>query len=233
MLDSARPGSLAVAMAMALLAAVTAAATPGRGVTDSAVPLSQQDLGVSMLALVDNARFAIARRDVVAAVNDVSEAQSLARNLPIQPSKLIPPKEANGVTDFDALVQLNSSRAELGKLRFKSADADLRRIQKGIPRAAVPRTLPLLSAAASLDLARTAAINGRTGDLKTQLMTARHFLRQYAGSQHPAARRLAAQIGKLLAQRRRSAVLPYRLSDWASQVCGWAGSERWGAGPSQ
>ncbi len=83
------------------------------------------------------------------------------------------------MTDFDALVQLNSSRAELGKLRFKSADADLRAIQNGIPRAAIPPTLSLLSAAASLDLARTAAINGRTRDLETQLMTARQALRRY------------------------------------------------------
>jgi transposase len=90
----------------------------------------------------------------------------------------------------------------------------------------------LLSAAASLDAARDAVITGRPADLLTQLLTAQHALNGYAASEHfPAARALAVKVGQLLPQAHQPPqMLRYQLADWASQICGWVGSERWGAG---
>jgi hypothetical protein len=150
----------------------------------NAVPLSQLDLGASLLAAVDNARFAISRRDPVAAANDINEALSFARRLPERPSKLllsepraIDRHRSSGVgptpipyahlTDFGALVKLTSSQAELGNGNLEGADAELRAIRNGIPQSLIPTDLPLLRAAASLELARSAASQGRTSDLNT------------------------------------------------------------------
>jgi hypothetical protein len=215
-----------------------------------AVPLSQLDLGASMLAAVDNARFAIRKGDPVAAANDLNQALSYARRLPDRPSRLlrsepramdrnqssrpgakpIPPAQ---LTDFGALVKLASSRAELDEGKLDDADAQLRAIQDGIPQSEIPSDLPLLRAAGSLDSAHSAAKEGRTSDLKTQLLCAELALSVYTGPAHLAeAHDLAATIGQTLDQSGpRAPILEYRVNVWLGNVVGLAGGGRWDAAP--
>jgi hypothetical protein len=218
-----------------------AASIPSGGL----IPLSQLDVGASLLAEEENARFAISMRDAVAAANDVAQAVSFATQLSDHPSKLIPAEPSNGgrkriagpsdaasqhspLTDFAALVDLTSAQSQL-PAHLQAADTYLRTIQSRIPTGLVPKDLPLLRAAASLDLARVGAFQGRTPDLKTQLLTAQLALKSYVGPAHLAeARALAATIDKDLASPQAlNAMLPHRLSSWLSQVVQWAGTDRW------
>lgn len=196
----------------------------------SALPLSQRDFGASILALVDNARFAISRHDAVAAQNDMRQAQVFARQLPDRPTgqSLI---AKSPITDFGLAVKLESAQADLGTLNFAKADADLKALQKGIPRSAIPKDLSLLSAAASLDYAHNAVATGRTTELLTQLLNAQRALDRYAASTHSeAARELSARVQRLATHISPPPDgLANQLSEWADQVCRWAGSERWGA----
>jgi hypothetical protein len=207
------------------------------------IPLSQVDLGASVLAAVDNARVAIEMRDRVAAYNDVDEAVAFARQLVNRPSRLllsepiaIEPGTSSSplaaahvrITGFDVLVKLASARAEL-ESNLQAADADLHDIQRGIPEQLIPTDLQLLKAAASLSLSRSAVTQGRTPELTTQLVTAQLALNAYAGPGHIAeAKALAATIGQTL---RRTATLdttpPNQMSIWLGIVVGWAGSESW------
>jgi hypothetical protein len=198
-----------------------------------------------LLAEVDNARFAIALRDPVAATNDVMQALSFAEQLSTRPSKLIrtgptsigdrQSAAAGGtgsypapLTDFGVVVTLNSVQAELAG-NLQAADADLHSIQSRIPQALIPANLALLRAAASLELARTDASVGENSDLKTQLLCAQSALSSYRGPAHVAeASALAATIGQSLAQQQTlDTMLPYRLNPWLSKVVGWAHSESW------
>lgn len=110
------------------------------------VPLSQIDLGATLLAEVENARVALDAGDPVAASNDVAQALSFAMQLPNQPSNLIrsgPMSNDAPVTAFGVEVELSSAQAQLpGDL--KAADAHLRNIQDGIPQGSIPADLALL-----------------------------------------------------------------------------------------
>jgi hypothetical protein len=204
------------------------------------------DLGASLLAAVDNARLALVLRDPIAASNDVGQALSFARQLPNRPSNLIRSEPtsidhdrtsgAKGtdiyhdpLTAFRALAELTSAQAELDNSNLEAADADLHDIQDGIRQGLIPNDLPLLRAAASLDLARSAASEGRTSDFKTQLLSAQFALRTYAGPGHVAeAKALAATIGQSLAQARTlDMILPDQLSLWLGKVVEWDGTDRW------
>jgi hypothetical protein len=211
-------------------------------------PLSQVDLGASILAEVGNARFAVSLRDPIAAGNDVDQAVSLARQLPDRPSNLLPsepapiePDRPSGVsgtgisyarlTVFGAMVKLTSAQAELDGSNLEEADADLAAIQNGIPKELIPNDLPLLRAAASLDLARSAASEGRTSDLRTQLLSAQLALSTYAGPSKVAeAKALAAIIGQSLKQAGAlNTMQPYQLSLWLGRVVTLSGAARWSA----
>ena len=209
------------------------------------VPLSQMDVGAAVLAEEENARFAISMRDAVAAANDIAQAVSFATQLSDHPSKLIPLEPSNGgrkriagpsdalsqhspLTDFAALVELTSAQSQL-PAHLRAADTYLRMIQSRVPAKLVSKDLPLLRAAASLDLARIDAFQGRTQDLKTQLLTAQFALRSYVGPAHlAAARALAVTIDEDLASSQvLNAMPPSRVSAWLSQVVQWAGAVRW------
>ena len=213
----------------------------------AAVALSQVDLGASLLAEVDNARFAIELRDLVAAANDVGHALAFARQLPDRSSKLLlsepltiepaHPSSVSGaavlharLTAFAALVKLGSAQAEL-ESNLEAADADLHAIQMGIPEGLIPSDLPLLRAAASLDAARSAVAEGRIPQLRTQLLTAQLALSVYAGPGHVAeAKEMAATIGKRLTQANNLGTIPSdQASLWLGKVVEWAGSDRWSA----
>lgn len=215
-------------------------------------PLSQVDLGASLLAEVDNARMAIELRDRVAAYNDVGQALAFARQLTNRPSKLLLSEPPTGeprsplsvrrtavspsrMTVFGAMVKLGSAQAELDS-NLEAADADLHAIQTGIPPQLIPSNLQLLRAAASLDVARNAVSEGRNPEVRTQLLAAQLALNTYTGPGHVAdAKELAAVIGQTLG---RESVLgtisPYRISMWLGRVAAWTGSEPWvaaAAGP--
>jgi hypothetical protein len=203
-------------------------------------------VGDSLLAEVDNARLAIELRDRVAAANDVGQALAFARQLTNQSSKLLlsepliiePGKSSVSgtaviharMTAFGALVKLGSAQAELDS-NLEAADADLHAIQWGIPGQLIPRNLPLLRAAASLDMARSAVSMGRTLALRTQLLTAQLALSAYAEPGHLAeAKALAADIGHTLSQASTLGTLPpNQVSLWLGKVVEWEGSDRWSA----
>lgn len=210
-------------------------------------PLSEVDLGASVLAEVDNARLAIAQHDLISAGNDVHRALLFARQLVDRPSTLFPSEtvttgapwtagvSATGtpharLTAFGVQVKLATAQAELNG-GLDQADADLRDIQQDIPKQMIPSNLLLLRAAASLDLARTAAFNGRISDLRTQLLDARVALNAYAEADHMAqARRLAAVIDQSIQRAATlNTLLPAQISLWLSEVVAWAGSDRWSA----
>jgi hypothetical protein len=199
-----------------------------------------------LLAEVENARLAIAVRDPDAASNDVAQALSFANQLPDRPSKLMRSERASSdrdrtsepnatrlshapLTDFGAQVELNSAQVELtGNL--EAADAHLRNIQNRIPQGLIPRDLPLLRAAASLELARFDASAGQTASLRTQLLSAQSALRSYTGPGHVAeAKALAATIDQALSKRTLDTMLTYQPSSWLTQVVEWAGTDRWSA----
>jgi hypothetical protein len=200
-----------------------------------------------MLAEVVNARFAIGQHDAVAVTNDVAEALSFANQLPDHPSRIIRSEPMGGgrqrisgpedaasqhqpLTDFAALVGLTSAQAELpGNLAV--ADGQLRAIENRIRAGPVPGDLPLLRAAASLDLARIDATEGRTADLKTQLVTAQLALNSWVAPDHSAeAKALAATIAQTVGQTKAlNTMLPYQPGAWLSQVVHWAGTDRWNA----
>lgn len=198
------------------------------------VPLSRVDLGDSLLAEVNNARYAIVLRDPISAANDVRQALNLARELPDHPSHLIrsEPTGALGhepLTVFRALAKLTSAQAELDNSNLKAADADLRDIQDAIPPGLIPNDLLLLRAAASLDLAMSAASEVRITDLKTQLLSAQLALETYPDAAHAAeARALAATIRQRLTNANsRDTLLPAQVSLWLGTVVEWGGADRW------
>lgn len=198
------------------------------------VPLSQVDLGASVLAEVENARFAIAARAPVAAANDLTAAMTFALELSYKPSKIMGAESPSGphpvhvpLTDFGARADLTSAQAELPG-NFAAADAQLRHLQNRIPQALIPRDLPLLCAAASLDLARFDASVGQLADLKTQLLSARSALGRYTGPGHVAdAKALAATIDQASSPRAVSMMMPSEPGAWLTQVVEWAGTDRW------
>lgn len=209
------------------------------------LPLSQVDLGASVLAEVENARLAIIAKDLVAASNDIAAAKSFAAQLPYRPSKLILPDPARAgrnrssapggiyrfhapLTDFETFVELVSAQADLLG-NSEAADSHLRNIQMGIRQDLVPHTLLLLRAAANLDRARVDALKGQTLDLRTQLRGAQTALSSYSGPAHVTeAKALAATIDQALSQARTiNTMLPYRPGAWLTEVVQWAGAERW------
>lgn len=224
--------------------AVTPPASAAR--TVSPLPLSQADLGVSLLAEVANARFALSLGDVVAAGNDISAARAFAAQLPNRPSKLIlPDPRGEGralfdpaaaaakhepLTDFQAVVTLDSARTQLPD-HVAQADSFLRALQSRVPQGLIPPDLPLLRVAAALDQARAAATEGRSSNLKTQLLCASALLKGYPGNAHRAGiTALAADIDQTLANPRTLQTMSgYRVDSWAGQVAGWLGSDRWNA----
>jgi hypothetical protein len=133
------------------------------------------------------------------------------------------------LTDFRAQVELTSAQVELtGNL--EAADAHLRNIENGIPQGLIPRDLPLLRAAASLELARFDASAGQTANLRTQLLSAQNALRSYAGpADVEEAKALAATIEQALKKRTLNTMLTYEPSSWLTQVVEWTGTDRWSA----
>ena len=245
-----------VALMLAVATVLVSGCHPSPSTSTAALPLpeptgpvalSQVDLGASILAGVENALQAISLHDRIAAANDVGQALAFATQLPDQPSRLLPaepitpapapPSDAAGIPDarpqarmtaFGAQVRLTSASAEIGSGNLQAAAADLHAIENGVPARLLPADLPLLRAAASLDLARDAAASGRTPELRTQLRCARLALDADAGGQVAAARALAVSIARTLGQPQRLAtILPYQLSLWVGQVAEWAGSDRW------
>ena len=191
---------------------------------------------------------AIELRDPVAAANDVGQALAFARQLPNWISKLLlseppiiepaNPSSVSGaavshtrMTAFDSQVKLVSAQAELDNNNLQAADADLNAIHTGIPEQLIPSDLPLLSAAASLEKARTAVPEGRILELRTQLLTAQLALSAYAGPRHVAeSKAMAAAIAQTLRQGSTlGTIRPYQINLWLGKIVAWAGSDRWSA----
>jgi hypothetical protein len=210
------------------------------------VPLSQIDLGATLLAEVANARVAIALRDPVAASNDVAQALSFAMQLPDRPSNLIRAVPISNdrdrtsgpramrhyeppLTVFAVQVELGSVQAQLpGNLN--AADTQLRDIQNGIPQGSIPADLALLKAAASLDLAQIAAAEGRRRNLRTQLLSAQIALGTFSGPRHTGeAIALQATIDQSLRTGTVNTMLSYQPSSWLSKVLEWDGAYSWNA----
>jgi hypothetical protein len=190
-------------------------------------------MGSSMLAEVDNARVAIHLKDGVAASNDVAQAQYFARRLPDRPSKLLLSEHPPAMTGSGALVQLGSAQGSLSTGNLEAADSDLRAIQTAISDRS---DQPLLRAAASLDIARSAASEGRAPEITTQLLTAQMALNANAEPGSAAgAKALAEAIGKALNQASVSSgvILPNQVSLWLGQVVEWAGGARGDDAPSE
>lgn len=209
-------------------------------------PLSQMDLGATLLAEVENARVAIVEGDPVAASNDLTQAWSFAVQLPDRPSKWIfsgplfeernrishphdMPRFDPPLTVFGVQVELSSAQAELSS-NLEAADAHLRSIEDGIPQGSIRSDLALLRAAASLDLARIAASEGRRRDLRTQLRSAESALRAYSGAGHiEEADALQATIDQSIHTGTVDSMLSYQPSAWLFTVLKWDGAYSWNA----
>jgi hypothetical protein len=199
-----------------------------------------------LLAAVENARVAIAVGDPVAASNDVAQALSFDMQLLGRPSNLIRsgplsnerdrtsgPGGMRGddapLTVFGVQVELHSAQAEL-PTNLTAADAHLRNIQNGIPLGSMPTDLALLRAAASLELARIAASEGRRRDLRTQLLSAQIALRAFRGPGHLAdANALQATIDQSLRTGAADTMLTYQPTSWLFTVLEWGGAYSWNA----
>ena len=196
-----------------------------------------EDLGVSLLAGVDNARLAIARGNRLDAANDVADARAFAARLAGQSSRLFadtPPLIADGhpanqapgpvpVTRFEAQVKLGTASAALARGDLATADASLAAIQSGVARARVPINLPLLEADESLDVALAALSGERPANLRYQLENAARALRAYRGPANAAdAKALADEIETALnapgGEGRLSAA---RVELWSDRIDGW------------
>jgi hypothetical protein len=219
--------------AMALLAAcnhnpphhrVSLASPP---IADTA-PTSAADAGALFLAGIDNARFAIARRDQIAAANDVAKALAYPGRLTGESSKVLPSETGltSGpprLTPFSAQTQLLAVQSDLFNGDLGGADRTLRAIQAAIPPRAVPADLPLIEARESLDLAVLAATTGQPGDLTTQLLDAEDALRAYAGGPYATqAKALAGAIDRSLTRPGGLGAAPqYQVSLLSGEADGW------------
>jgi len=242
MLPLSRHGILVLSLAATLAACQRPQDRP-HAVVDASRPtgsLASVDLGVSMLADVDNARAAIAAHDVMAASNDVDQAIVFAVRLPdvnsalypndaILPGGHAPAGHGSGaaapvaLTSFDTEVALTSAQSAIEGGDLAVADTDLAAIQQRTPPRLVPADLPLLRADQSLDLARIAIESEHPAELETQLKTAEAALGAYQGSVHAAdARALATAIQTALKQ---PGVLDHMQTDqlviWSQTVDGW------------
>jgi hypothetical protein len=192
---------------------------------ESASP-GQSDSGALLLAGAENARFAIARGDQVAAANDVAQALSESQFLAVEPSGVIASEvgdAAGRMGPFQAQVRLLSAQADLLNGDLAKADATLSTIERGVPAGSIPIDLALVRARESLDLAVGAASTGRPSDVTTHLMSAEAALNAYAGQPHAAeARALAAAIDQdLTPAGHPSPITADRLSLLAEHAAGW------------
>jgi hypothetical protein len=209
-----------------------AAPAPPASSAERAGVARSKDPGPCLLAAVDDTRWALGRKDRIAADNDMLRAATYARELTDHPSPLIgsgaagPTGEA---TEEDAaapltlpLVQawLESARTEITNGDLGKADGHLRDLQAGIRKALIPPNLPLLRARESLDLARSAAQDGRPTALKAQVDAARAALAAYEGPRRADAAALAEDLRKATAP---SAMLPnpWQISAWAGRLDVW------------
>jgi hypothetical protein len=225
------------ALLVAVLAAAACHAPPHQApAVLSAAPasasLTAADPGAALLAGVENAQGAIAGRDPVAALNDVNQALVYAVRLPdvasaLYPNEAAPPGQRSSradqpLTSFDVLVQLTTAQAELENGDAARAEADLAAIEAGTPARLAPKDLPLLCADEALAAAQTAVASERTGELRTQFITAQQALDAYAGPHQGDAHALAAALRAELAQPGELGRLqPALLSSWSNRVDGW------------
>ena len=107
----------------------------------------QVDAGALALAGIENARFAIASRDAIAAANDLAQAQLYSQRLANEPSDIIPagvgegdssgPSDAAGphglLSPFGAQTGMLSAQADLLNGNLKGADDELRAIESDVP----------------------------------------------------------------------------------------------------
>jgi hypothetical protein len=237
-----RPAILAVLLAAALAACHRAhdrAHDRPHAAVDAERPtgsLAATDLGVSMLADVDNARAAIAAHDAMAAANDVNQAIDYAVRLPdvnsaLYPNDAIQPNRQAGktgaaalaLTSFDTEVVLTTAQSAIEAGDLADADTDLAAIQQRTPPRLVPADLPLLRADESLDLARIAVESEHPAELATQLSIAETALGAYQGGAHAGdAHALATAIQ--IALKRPGALdhlQPDQLDVWSKRVDGW------------
>jgi hypothetical protein len=242
MLPLSRHTILALSVATALAACQRPHDRP-HAVIDAARPtgsLASVDLGVSMLADVENARAAIAAHDAMAAANDIDQAIDYAVRLPdvnsalypndaILPGGHAPAGHGSGaaapaaLTSFDTEVALTSAQSAIEGGDLAVADTDLAAIQQRTPPHLAPADLPLLRADECLGLARIAIESEHPTELATQLKIAEAALGAYQGAAHAAdARALAAAIQTALKQ---PGALDHMQSDqldlWLQRVDGW------------
>ena len=225
---------LAGALACAVLGACSrgaAPAAPAKTPGGASASLLTRDLGASLLAAAENARWAIAAGDRIAAADDVEAAIADADQLPDQTSRLFlaeaPMRRARPgqarTTVFEAQTRLLSAQEDLVGGDFPGADADLAAIVASVPAALAPADLPLLRADESLALAQKMAAAGRTSVARTQLGDAEAALKAYAGTSHAAAARAiaASMASALAAPGARVDTRAYQLGQWADTIDGW------------
>jgi len=210
--------------------------------------LAEEDVGVSLLAGVDNARLAIAQANRLDAANDVADARTFAAQLAGQSSHLFadapslgaPSIEASPradghpsrrpapaghapMTRFEAQVKLETAGAALARGDLATADASLAAIHSGVASASAPINLPLLEADESLDVALGALSGERPANLRYQLANAVRALRAYRGAANAAeAKALADEIDAALSQPSgESRVSPAQVGLWSDRIDGW------------
>lgn len=156
----------------------------------------------------ENARFALARRQIVPAENDLTRAVAAAKRLRDDNASLFLTDAAlpgstqvhTRLTDSEALTLLTEAEADVALGRADGADRLLADMEAGVPRRIVPATQPLVRARESLDLAQEAMSSGRYGALNDQLQAAHAALKAYAGQAHAAkVKALAATLAGWLA----------------------------------
>ena len=192
--------------------------------TGSAVP-SGSGVGSSILALIDDARQAIAFRDPIAAYNDISPALALAQKARGQGQPVSLAEGAALTTlmgSFPVRVKLLSAQTLLTSNDVAGADSILMSIQRLVAPRLIPQNLPLEEAVTSLDRARVAAQLG-TAQLRTQLLCAQAALRSYHGAAHAAeAMALASALdGALATPAQLRTLLPDQVSIWRDRVAQW------------
>jgi hypothetical protein len=197
----------------------------------------QTDAGALALAGIENARFAIASRDAIAAANDLAQAQLYSQRLTNEPSDIIAADVGDGdgsgasdaagphasLSPFRAQTEMLAAQADLLDGNLNGADDELRALESEVPPPSIPTDLPLLCARESLDLAVTAASSGGRSDALTQLMDARSALTSYNGHAHETeAKGLAMTIDEIVAQPGSpGALAPYRLGILSAEADRW------------
>jgi hypothetical protein len=131
------------------------------------------------------------------------------------------------LTSFATRAKLISAQTLLTTGHVADADAIIIALQNGVPPSLIPPNMPLVEAAASLEMAKQATAFG-TPQLRTQLLCAQTALHSYRGpAKLTETMALASTLDRTLANRTQlRTLLPDQVSIWLGTMAQWTNSER-------